>query len=263
MPRTLTIASQKGGVGKTTTAVNLAASLALGGRKTLLFDLDPQGNASSGVGLPKAALPRQRGSAKTLGVLGAVSEDQSLAGFIQATKIQNLSAIPASVDLSNLDLIRVVLERHLEGFRTLLEDAAQGFDYVLIDCPPSLGGLPTIALSLSHRVVIPVQCEYYAMEGLSQILPLIQKLQGGSNPELDIEGLLLTMFSNDLELSQEVVREVGDYFADKVFRTIIPRDVVLAEAASHGLPALEYAPLSRGAWSYLELAKEVLSHDWS
>jgi chromosome partitioning protein len=144
-----------------------------------------------------------------------------------------------------------------------VRSVAAGFEFVLMDCPPSLGGLPTIALSVSDAVLIPIQCEYYAMEGLSQILPVIKKVNASTNKDLKICGLLLTMFSEGLELSHDVVREVVEYFPDLVFRTIVPRDVVLAEAASHGVPAFQYAPLSRGAWSYLELAKEVLADEQS
>ena len=149
----------------------------------------------------------------------------------------------------------------LARFRTDLREAADGFDYVLIDCPPSLGGLPTIALSCCDCVLIPIQCEYYAMEGLSQILPVIQKIQEETNRELRILGLLLTMFCEELDLAREVQREVHGFFQDAVFSTAIPRDVVLAEAASHGLPSYYYSPLSRGAWSYAELAREVLEHE--
>jgi chromosome partitioning protein len=264
MSRILTVASQKGGVGKTTTAVNLAASLSLAGKQVLLLDFDPQGNASSGVGSPKATLsPSGRQPGKGQGLLSAGANNLALTPFLQATRIDNLRLLPASSEYSRLELIQEVQERALPSFRDRLREAGKGCDYILIDCPPSLGGLPTIALSVSDAVLIPVQCEYYAMEGLSQILPLVNKLKATTNPSLEVEGLLLTMFSEDLDLSVEVMNEVSDFFRETVFQTIIPRDVVLAEAASHGLPALEYAPLSRGAWSYVELAREVLEHDRS
>lgn len=250
-------------MGKTTTAVNLAASLSMAGKRTLLLDFDPQGNASSGVGFPKTSAQSNRGQSKPVGVLSAALASQGLQQFVQPTQLPGLSVLPSSPDCSSLELIQEVQERGIPKFREQVSAVSSAFDYVLIDCPPSLGGLPTIALSVSHRVLVPIQCEYYAMEGLSQILPIIHKLKQSINTVLEIEGLLLTMFACDLDLSVEVVREISDYFSDSVFQTIIPRDVVLAEAASHGVPAFEYAPLSRGAWSYLELAKEVLSHDWS
>jgi chromosome partitioning protein len=257
----LTIASQKGGVGKTTTAVNLAACLALSGKPTLLFDFDPQGNASSGVGLPRTQLTQPAGRSRCLGILSSTLANADIQTFIQTTRFPNLSVLPASHELSRLDLIQEVQDHGLEQFKAQLRTAAREYDYVLIDCPPSLGGLPTIALTASDSVLIPVQCEYYAMEGLSQILPIIHELRCGLNISLRIVGLLLTMFSPSIALSVDVVQEIEDYFGDTVFRTIIPRDVVLAESSSHGLPVIEYAPLSPGAWSYVELAKEVLDHD--
>lgn len=179
---------------------------------------------------------------------------------MQPTQFPRLFVLPACPELSKLEVIQELQDTGLETLREQVRAASADFDFVLMDCPPSLGGLPAVALSMSDRVLIPVQCEYYAMEGLSQILPIIQEVQESTNPDLLIGGLLLTMFSEELELSKEVVREITDYFEDSVFRTIIPRDVVLAEAASHGMPAFQYAPLSRGAWSYVELAKEVLEN---
>ena len=254
--RILTVASQKGGVGKTTTAVNLAACLSVSGARTLLFDLDPQGNASSGVGFPRGAGQ----AASSEAYLSLCLEGEPLTPFMRDTQLPGLLVLPACSELARLEMIQELQDRGFEAFRQQLRAAATDFDFVLVDCPPSLGGLPSVALGISDQVLIPVQCEYYAMEGLSQILPIIQKVKESTNPELSIGGLLLTMFCEELELSREVVREITDYFKDSVFRTIIPRDVVLAEAASHGLPAFQYAPLSRGAWSYVELAKEVLEH---
>jgi len=254
----LTIASQKGGVGKTTTAVNLAASLSLAGLPTLLFDFDPQGNASSGVGVTGAGV-----SARRRDYLSVSLQGKSLAPFVQSTLLENLWVLPACGELSRLDLIQELHEQGFGQFRRQVRDLASRFHFVLIDCPPSLAGLPSIALGVSDRVLIPVQCEYYAMEGLSQSLPVIHKIEESNNKDLTIGGFLMTMFSEELELSHEVAREVRSYFGDAVFRTIVPRDVVLAEAASHGLPAFHYAPLSRGAWSYVELAKEVMENAWT
>ena len=255
--RTIGIVNQKGGVGKTTTAVNLAACLAVAERRTLLIDLDPQGNATSGVGA------RRESRTEPAGLLSAALEGRSAAPLIEETQIEGLLVIGSSDELSRLELIQGVQGRALESLGQQLRQAAQDSEFVLVDCPPSLGGLPTIALSVSDAVLVPIQCEYYAMEGLSQILPVIKKIQETVNSDLEILGFLLTMFSEELDLSQDVVREVQDYFPALVFRTIVPRDVVLAEASSHGLPAFEYAPLSRGAWSYIELAKEVLAHERS
>jgi chromosome partitioning protein len=263
MPRVLTVASQKGGVGKTTTSVNLAASLAKSGKRVLLIDFDPQGNASSGAGFRREPETVAKADGKAVGPLGASLSGKPLSPLVHGTKVSGLKLIPSCAELSQLDLIQDVQRRGLASFRTEIIATSAEFEYVIFDCPPSLGGLPTIALSVSSHVLIPVQCEYYAMEGLSQILPIIRIIQKSVNSELKIAGLLLTMFSEELDLSGEVVKEVAEYFGDSVFRTIIPRDVVLAEAASHGVPAFEYAPLSRGAWAYLELAKEVLSNDRS
>lgn len=258
----LTIASQKGGVGKTTTAVNLSYSLAVGGRRVLLFDFDPQGNGTSGVGEASAAA----GDGDP-GVLSRALSEEPLAQAVRATRYENLWVIPASAELSRLDRIQEAQGRGFKRFRKQVRTTAEGFDFVILDCPPSLGGLPTLALSVSDRVLIPVQCEYYAMEGLSQILPIIQQVRDSKNPRLSIGGLVLTLFAEDLELSRDVAQEITAYFAGRlpgaVLRTIIPRDVVLAEASSHGVPAFFYDPVSRGAWSYIELAKEISAHEWT
>lgn len=263
MGKTITVASQKGGVGKTTTVVNLASTLCLSGRKVLLLDFDPQGNASSGVGYhrPPMSVVGAKSPKNPHIFLSTIIEGESLTPFIYNCTFENLSLIPSSSELSELEIIKEMQDTAIPKFRKQIESISEKFNYILIDCPPSLGGLPTIALAVSDYVLIPIQCEYYAMEGLSQILPVIRELQRTSNPKLQIIGLLLTMFSDDLELSHDVVEEVRGYFHDVVFKTVIPRDVILAEAASHGLPAFHYDPLSRGAWSYLELAKEVISHE--
>jgi len=260
---TITVASQKGGVGKTTTVVNLAATLCLSGHKVLLLDFDPQGNASSGVGYhrPPSPPPGARGNKNPHIFLSTIIEGESLTPFINQAPFENLSVIPSSAELSELEIIQEVQDASLPKFRKQIEIISEKYDFILVDCPPSLGGLPTIALSISDYVLIPIQCEYYAMEGLSQILPVIKDLQRTINPKLKILGMLLTMYSDDLELSKDVAEEVREYFGELVFQSMIPRDVVLAEAASHGLPAFYYDPVSRGAWSYIELAKEVMSNE--
>ena len=257
MPRTITVASQKGGVGKTTTVVNLASSLRLAGQRVLLVDLDPQANATSGVGHGGGGSDSD--GPGHLRYLSALLEGESLSPYIAETPFERLAILPSSPEASKLEVVQELQDANLENLRPVVLADFEDFDFVLFDCPPSLSGLPTVALNLSDSVIIPVQCEYYAMEGLSQILPIVNKIKKTTNPALAIGGLLLTMFSEDLELSHDVVDQIEEYFEDAAFRAIIPRDVTLAEAASHGAPALDYDGTSRGAWAYVELAREVLA----
>ncbi len=263
MGRVVTVASQKGGVGKTTTVVNLGAGLAAAGKRVLLVDFDPQANASSGVGFTREILAEGGGNSSGRGLLSVATEGKSVSCLVRETRVSNLSLIPSSGELSELELVRRAQRSGAKEFRAALRAVAGEYDLTIVDCPPSLGGLPLIALGASDLVVVPVQCEYYAMEGLSQIIPIVKKLQSGNNADLRIGGLLMTMYCDELELSREVEAEVRRYFGELVMATVIPRDVVVAEAASHGVPVLEYAPFSRGAWSYLELAKEVMRNGWT
>ena len=254
--RAITVASQKGGVGKTTTVVNLASGLCLAGYRVLLLDLDPQANASSGVGFHRPA----GGSSvpARLRYVSALLNGEEVEPYIRETRFPNLSILPSTPEVSQLEIVQALQQLEPDVLRERVRAATGAFDYLLIDCPPSLSGLPTVALNIGESVIIPVQCEYYAMEGLSQILPVIAEIEKNTHHDLQIEGLLLTMFSETLELSRDVAEEVSGYFRELTFRTIIPRDVTLAEAASHGRPAIQYAPTSRGAWGYIELAREVM-----
>jgi chromosome partitioning protein len=221
----------------------------------LILDFDPQANASSGVGVE----PRE-GAGERGGYLSALLDEKPLGEFIRSTRVENLSILPSSGEASNLNIIQKLIRASASGLRRQLEGAAKDFEYVIIDCPPSLRGPPTIALRVSDAVIIPVQCEYYAMEGLSQILPVVEEIKNSQNESLEVEGLLLTMFSEDLELSRDIVAEVSGYFESLTFDTVVPRDVTLAEAASHGLPAIHYDCVSKGAWSYVDLAREVMQN---
>ncbi len=247
-----TISSQKGGVGKTTTAVNLSSALSLAGRECLLVDLDPQGNATSGVGLSRVEESFLR---------SCLLNNKQIESVIRETKIQHLSMIPAAQENADIDLQKTVQRDRMKAFQRLFKKLQKKFDFIVIDCPPSTGVIPSLAFSVATKVLIPVQCEYYAMEGLSQILPEIEKAKETTNRQLDIGGLILTMFDADLELAVEVEKEVRSYFNDRVFKTTIPRDVALAESSSHGQTILTYDITSRGAWAYINLAKEVLGHE--
>ncbi|GIX00085.1 MAG: chromosome partitioning protein ParA [Pirellulaceae bacterium] len=248
MARIVCIANQKGGVGKTTTAINLAVGLARAGERTLLIDLDPQCNATTGIGLAPAATHP------------LLLQDQ-LHEHVLPTRWKNLSMLPGS--RSFVDVDRIEKRRGEEGrnstiLRQNLEQGMASYDYVLIDCPPSLGQLTRAALAASTEVLMPIQCEYYAMEGLTQMIHAIREAMQRGGGRLTFGGILLTMYDPHLELTREVDHEVREFFGDIVFDTVIPRDVTVSEAPSHGLSVMDYAPRSRGSRAYIELCMEVL-----
>lgn len=252
MSRVIAIANQKGGVGKTTTAINLGASLAVAEKRTLVVDIDPQGNATSGLGL------EQRETLPT--VYDVLVGERSAEGSVaQGLHFPYLDLIPSTRDLVGAEIELVQAPQRERILRRALEPLRDRYDYILVDCPPSLGLLTLNTLTAADSVLIPIQCEFYALEGLSQLLNTIRLVQKGLNPALDIEGVLLTMYDRRLNLSRQVAAEAREYFGGKVYRTAIPRNVRLAEAPSFGQPIVLYDVLSQGAQAYLSLAKELLN----
>ena len=247
--KVISIANQKGGVGKTTTSVNLGACLAHIGKKVLLVDIDPQGNATSGAGVEKGDVQQC--------IYDVLVDDLELDAVIQITAVENLHVVPATNQLAGAEIELVPTISREVRLKKAIDQVKDRYDYILIDCPPSLGLLTLNSLTASDTVLIPVQCEYYALEGLSQLLNTVRLVQKHLNSELLIEGVLLTMLDARTNLGLQVIQEVKKYFQNKVFKTIIPRNVRLGEAPSHGEPIIIYDPKSRGAEVYLELAKEV------
>ncbi len=246
----IAIANQKGGVGKTTTSVNLGACLAYIGKRVLLVDVDPQGNATSGIGIEKADVEHC--------IYDILVDDVDVKDVIKQTAVENLDIIPATIQLAGAEIELVPTISREVRLKRAIESVKHHYDYMIIDCPPSLGLLTINALTASDAVLIPVQCEYYALEGLSQLLNTVRLVQKHLNTELMIEGVLLTMLDARTNLGIQVIEEVKKYFQDKVYKTIIPRNIRLSEAPSHGQPIIIYDPRSRGAEVYLDLAKEVV-----
>ncbi|MBS4207163.1 AAA family ATPase [Bacillus sp. FJAT-50079] len=249
MEKIISIANQKGGVGKTTTSVNLGACLAYIGKKVLLIDTDPQGNATSGAGVDKGEVHQC--------IYDVLVDDVKIKEIIKETAVENLHVAPATIQLAGAEIELVPTISREVRLKRAVDEIKDQYDYIIIDCPPSLGLLTINALTASDSVLIPVQCEYYALEGLSQLLNTVRLVQKHLNHHLMIEGVLLTMLDARTNLGIQVIQEVKKYFQNKVYRTIIPRNIRLSEAPSHGQPIIVYDPKSRGAEVYLELAKEV------
>lgn len=257
MGKIISLINQKGGVGKTTTSINLAASLAILNQKVLLVDLDPQCNATTGIGLNKGNIEKS--------IYNVLNGTATIEESILKTGYKNLYVLPANINLAGID---IELEQKTDSniaksghLKIHLEQIKNDYDYIIIDCPPALGLITTNALATSNSVIIPVQCEYFALEGITQLLKAIMYTQQNLNPNLSIEGVLLTMLDARTNLGLEVVEEIRSYFKDKVYNTIIPRLIKLTEAPSHGKPIIAYDPKSRGSEAYLNLAKEVIKNN--
>lgn len=253
MVKVIAIANQKGGVGKTTTAVNLAACLAALNRKVLLVDSDPQGNATSGLGFDKRDIKQC--------IYDTLINDVSMQDVIKHTAYKNLDVVPATIQLAGAEIELVSLMNREGKMKNGLERVKHNYDYVIIDCPPSLGLLTINALTAASSVIIPIQCEFYALEGVTMLMNTIQLVQRNLNPALKLEGVLMTMYDSRTNLSNEVVEEVQKYFKTKMYQTIIPRNVRLSEAPSHGQPVIDYDSKSKGAQVYMELAQEVVGDE--
>jgi chromosome partitioning protein len=257
MSRTLAVANQKGGVGKTTTAINLGTALAIGEQRILVVDMDPQGNLTSGVGLKGHAAP----AGTVYQALTSADPIEDPTGFILETRVRNMWLIPADRNLTGAEVELVTLPHRERRLRDLLDPLRARFDFILIDTPPSLGLLTLNALVAADAVLIPLNCEYFALEGLADLVATLRRVRAALNPSLDIAGVLMTMYDERTNLGQQVARDIREFFKDRVFDTVIPRNVRLGEAPSHGLPAILYDVKSRGSEAYLALARELLARE--
>lgn len=253
MGKIIALANQKGGVGKTTSAVNLAAALGANGKKTLLVDIDPQGNATSGLGINKREVAHS--------TYDLIIGNAKAVGTIVASPFQNVDVAPSNINLAGAEIELVELDKRDSRLKSALAFVRDSYDYILIDCPPSLGLLTINGLTAADSILVPIQCEFYALEGLSQLMATVRQVKKLYNPRIELEGVILTMYDGRLNLTMQVVEEVKRFFPNKVYHTVIPRNVRLSEAPSFGQPILYYDKGSRGAQAYEELAEEFLKNN--